>query len=224
MTGSMNGNGGNQPGMNGNQLGGSAPLPQAGADDPSPNEMAVPGVGNIQRGPTDLHTLHAYNKLVHQKLVNADRILGVLRGEMDKLALMQDTVTPEDVISAAGRVVGHGVPARELASLLAEMPSQAGQGLAAWVAQQDQALTQQEAHVAQMKEIAQHRMGVSAVRTMAADEMMARGRRAAAAMGALAPGGGQGPSPPGPPSGGMPQPQMVQMVGTPQNGSQGEGG
>lgn len=223
----MNGNGppgGNGPG-NGNQLGGSAPLPQAGSDDPGPDQMAVPGIGNVQRGPTDLHTLHSYNKLVHQKLVTADRILNAIRGEMDKLSLMQDTVTPEDVIAAAGRVVGHGVPARELASLLADMPSQAGQGLAAWVAQQDQALSQQEAHVSQMKEIAQHRMGVSAVRAMAADEMIARGRRAAAAMGALAPGGGQqGPSPPGPPTGGMPQPQMVQMVGSPQNGSSGEEG
>lgn len=216
MTGSINGNGGNQPGMNGNQLGGGSPLPQAGADDPGPDQMAIPGVGNIQRGPTDLHTLHSYNKIIYQKLVQADRMLGVLRGELDKLALMGDTVAPEDVIASAGRVVGHGVPARELATLLADMPSQAGQGLSAWVAQQDQALTMQEAHVAQMREIAQHRMGVSAVREMAADEVMARGRRTAAAMGAMGPlgPGGQGPSPGGG-GGGMPQPQVVQMAQAP---------
>lgn len=202
----MNGNG------NGNQLGGSAPLPQPGADDPGPDQMAVPGLGNIQRGPTNLHTLHSYNKLVYQKLVQADRMLGVLRGEMDKLALMGDTVAPEDVIAAAGRVVGHGVPARELATLLADMPSQAGQGLSAWVAQQDQGLMQQEAHVAQMREIAQHRMGVSAVREMAADEVMNRGRRTAAAMGALGPGA---EAPPGGGGGGMPQPQVVQMAQAP---------
>lgn len=215
----MNGSNGN-----GNGLGGfSQALPQAGADDPGPDQMAIPGVGNIQRGPTNLHTMHSYNKIVHQKLVQADRMLGVMRDEMDKLALMADTVTPEDVIAAAGRVVGHGVPARELASLLADMPSQAGQGLSAWVAQQDQALTLQESHVAQMRQIAAYRMGVSNMRVAAMDDVINRGKRAAMSMGSLAPGGqgGQGGQGPSPDDAGGGTPQM-QMTGPPGNGGGGE--
>lgn len=209
----MNGTNGTN-GTNGNQLGGSAPLPQAGSDDPGPDEMSIPGLGNIQRGPTNLHTLHSYNKIVFQKLVQADRMLSTIRGEMDKLALMGDTVSPEDVIAAAGRVAGHGVPARELASILAEMPSQAGQGLSAWVTQQDQALTLQEAHVRQMRSIAAYRMGLSNLRVTAAEDIMNRGKRAAVSMGALGPGVQQ----PAPAGGAqqMPQPQVMEMMQAPE--------
>ena len=216
---------------NGNQLGGfdgplgSASLPSPGADSDS---VDVPGVGPIKKGQSVYHTEHAYNRAVYGKLVDAARMLDHIRGEMDKLTVMGDTVTPEDVIGSAGRLVGHGVPARELAQILSDMPTQAGQGLAAWVAQNDALVTQQEAHVAQMREIAQYRMGASAMQVLAANHLMERGQQRAAAAGGLAPrarGGAAAPPAnamaPAAPS--MPQPQIVEMMQGPQP-PQGGGG
>ena len=222
MSDQRNGNGGN-----GNQLGGfgggdpgTAALPQQGG---MTDSVDVPGLGNIKRGESPMHSAHNYNRAVFQKLSSADRMLTHLRDEMDKLAIMGDTVSPEDVIAASGRLVGHGVPARELASILAEMPTQAGQSLAAWVARNDTMLVQQEALVAQMKRVAQHEMGVSAIRQMAAEDMKNANRQQMGRMGQLGgqaaagqPSGAQGSMSPQPEQSGVPEPQMLQMVGGPQ--------
>lgn len=231
MNGSNGGNGDNQ-----NQLGGfgggglgSAALPSQPADDR--DQIDTPDVGKIQRGETPIHTAHAYNKAVYNKTLSAGRMIDHLRVEMDKLSDMGDTVTPEDVVAGAGRLVGHGVPARELASILAEMPTQAGQGLAAWVARNDTLLTQQEALIARQTDMAAHRMAQSALQVIATEHLMGHARNMRAAMpnqGQLAPGqqkamkqnpmGPVGPAAGGSPS--MPQPQIVEMM----QGGQGQGG
>ena len=225
--GNGNGNG------NGNQLGGfsgglgSAPLPPPGGDT---DQIDVPGVGQIPKGQSAFHTEHAANKAVYDKLVSAGHMLDHIREEMDKLSAMGDTVTPEDVVAGAGRLVGHGVRASELAAILSEMPTQAGQGLAAWVAQNDALVTQQEQHVAQMRGIAAYRMGVSAVRVLAANHLQQRAQQRAATMGGLAPrarGAAAAPATAMAPSGagGMPQPQIVEMMQGPQaQGGGGQGG
>jgi len=202
---------------------GNAPLGQNGVNggQPTGDQIAVPGLGNIDRGDTAFHAEHNYNKAVYRKLQQAKATFDHIRVEMDKLVEMGDTVSPEDVVAAAGRVVGHGVPAGDMASLLAQMPTMAGQGLAAWLAQQDQAVRAQEMHIDQVREIAQHRMGVSAFRTLAADHLMRRGQERTEAN-ALAQ---RGAPPAGPPTGplgaapapqGMPQTQVIQMARAPE--------
>lgn len=170
--------------MSDNPLGGGGPPPMG----PAPYQTDA---GPIARGSNPLEDAHAYHKAVHQKISNADRLIKRMREEIDKLVLMGDVVSPEDVVAAAGRVVGHGVPAKEMASLLASMPTQAGQGLAQWVQLQHGQLQQQEAVVAQAKEVALHRMGVSGVRALAASDLQNAARAGTSQMGPLAPGGNQ---------------------------------
>ena len=158
---------------------------------PSQSRMINTSVGMVDRGNHPLEGIANYQKAVYQKITSADRMLTRIREEMDKLTNMGDTISPEDVVAAAGRVVAHGVPAREMATLLAGMPTQAGQGLASWIAQQNVAVQQQEAEVARVREIALHKMGVSAVRAMAAGDVMNQATRASSMMGPLAPGGNQ---------------------------------
>jgi len=157
----------------------------------NPRSVNMSDVGPVDRGSHPLEAISNYHRALYTKITNADRMLSRIREEMDKLTTMGDTVSPEDVIAAAGRVVGHGVPAREMATLLAGMPVQAGQGLASWVQQQNQMVQQQEAEVSRVRELALHQMGVSAVRAMAAGDMINRRKQSSAMLGPLAPGGNQ---------------------------------
>jgi hypothetical protein len=186
---------------------------------PDRDGYPVPGLGNIKKGQTPYHTEHNYNKAMYNKLVNARNMLDRIREEMDRLSEMGDTVAPEDVIAAAGRVAGHGVPARELAQILSTMPTMAGQGLAAWVAQQDMAVTQQERHVDQVSDIAAHRMALSALRTIAVEHLAEEQRR----MSPEAPGRPsqhqairQNPLGPVGPAAPLPGTQVIQMAQRPE--------
>src|SRR5215469_12402864 len=100
-----------------------------------------------QRGGPDQFGLQQRSdiaKAIYGKTVSARNMLDHIRTELDRLTNLADTVTPQDVIGAAGRLVGHGIPAKEMATLLADMPTNAGQGLAAWVQMHDQNARQQE--------------------------------------------------------------------------------
>lgn len=114
---------------------------------------------------------HDGAKAVYDQLSKARGMLDHMRREMDGLVQKGDVVTPDEVISAAGRVVGHGVGAREMAMMLADMPQMAGQGLAAWLAAHDQGIAQQEAHVNQMLMVAAHRYGMAGLGMAAADDV-----------------------------------------------------
>lgn len=130
---------------------------------------------------------HDGAKAVFDQLTKARGMLDHMRREMDGLVQKGDTVGPDEVIAAAGRVVGHGVGAREMAMLLADMPSMAGQGLAAWLAAHDQGIAQQEAHVDQMLQVAGHRYGVASIGLMAASHINSTVKGMIPRAGALAP-------------------------------------
>jgi len=132
-------------------------------------------------------------KAIYQKTVHARSMLDHIRTELDKLTNMADSVSPEDVIGAAGRLVGHGIPAKEMATLLADMPTNAGQGLAAWVGMHDQNARQQEAEVDRITHMARYQMGLAAFRELAGNHILnhhIRPRQAAAQgmAGQMAPG------------------------------------
>jgi len=179
----------------------------------NPRTVNMSDVGPVDRGSHPLEAISNYHKAVYTKITNADRMLSRIREEMDKLTNMGDTISPEDVVAAAGRVVGHGVPAREMATLLAGMPVQAGQGLAAWIQEQNALVQQQEAEVARVREIALHKMGVSAVRSMAAGDVINQARQASSVLGPLAPGGNQAIAPQAPPAGAPPVGAMASSAG-----------
>ena len=90
-----------------------------------------------------------------------------IRTELTTLAKLGDTVTPEDVIKGAGKLVASGMDPMQMASLLADMPTNGGVALANWVAQHAQAMTQKEAQFGQVHAQARHESGVAALRLLA---------------------------------------------------------
>lgn len=202
-------------------------VPGGGGPD---NMSPVPGGSGNRNDPVEqLKAQEAYAKSLYQTVTKSRNMLDHLRREMDSLTQMGDTVTPEDVISAAGRVVGHGVPAKELATILADMPPMGGQGLAAWLTAHDASITQQEQHVAQMQALTQHQMGQASLKVLAGLHMQKRAREVGAASaeaaltaGPLAPRGraGQGSrpvlAPPGQGPAGVPATSVIQTEQRPQ--------
>jgi hypothetical protein len=113
---------------------------------------------------------------------------------------MGDTVRPENVIEAAGRLVGHGIGATQLAQIMSDMPAMGGEGLASWIRAHDVTVSNAEQQLAQENAVLQHRMGVAGIKSLAAthlhQEMMQGARPIGPApsnslMGSGPPAGGQ---------------------------------
>lgn len=100
------------------------------------------------------------------KLQEGKAMLGHLRTEFDSLMAMGDNVTPEDVIKAAGNLVGKGGDPMQLANKLADMP-QGGQAIEAWIQQQATQLGQSEKMLDQQLALARHSAGNAALHLIA---------------------------------------------------------
>lgn len=101
-----------------------------------------------------------------KKLEEDRAMLDHLRTEFTSLLAMGDNVTPEDVIKAAGALVGKGGDPMALASKLADMP-QGGQAIAAWVKQNADSLTASERQVEQQLAVSRHGAGAAALHLLA---------------------------------------------------------
>lgn len=168
------------------------------------------------RGPDELglKQQHDVARATYDKVKDSRRMLDHIRVELDKLADMADTVTPQDVIGAAGRLVGHGVPAREMAVLLSDMPQGAGQGLASWIQAHDMLARQQEAEVDRVANISRHRLGVTALKDLAGEHALGRMRGQQVSTPQAA--GQLGPQPRPGLGGGMPQTSVMQVAQRPE--------
>src|SRR5215467_14499866 len=168
------------------QIGGPAPFGRVNLPANPPSGGPPPSEGPPSRGrsggppgPMDeLMARHDYVKSQHDILTKARGMLDHMRREMDQLTRMGDTVQPTDVIAAAGRLVGHGVGARELATIMADMPTAGGQGLAAWLAAHDAGVTQQEGHVEMMLNLTGHALGQTSMQILAGIHMHQRAAQA----------------------------------------------
>jgi hypothetical protein len=97
-------------------------------------------------------------------------------GEVQQLQALGDTVTPENVIQGAGKLVAAGESPQQMAALLADMPQGSGEVLQGWLAQHAQQL---QAALAQLKPYhkdAAHQLGVNALHGLIAHSMINRGR------------------------------------------------
>lgn len=106
--------------------------------------------------------------------MKAHGVMDSLREELDELMGKGDMVRPEDVIQAAGRMMGHesgAFGAEDMARLLSDMPTIGGQGLATWIRMHDIGIRQVEAKLAQDTAFKQHRMGVTAIKSLAASTL-----------------------------------------------------
>lgn len=103
--------------------------------------------------------------------MRAQEVLDHLRAELDQLMERGDTVRPEHVIEAAGRLVGHGIGATQLATIMSDMPAQGGEGLASWIRMHDVTITNAEQSLAMENNVLRHGLGVQALRSMAATHL-----------------------------------------------------
>ena len=136
---------------------------------------------------SDVYVMHDRLRAAYEKLSELDGQYRRVRGEMDGLVKLGDMVDPDDVVKAAGRLVGHGLGAESIAEIMATMPPNGGQPLAAWVQQQDQRFGVMEQQLAGMKDGIQHQLLVAGVRVLAAEHII----------------GPQGPQPSKAPSNGL---------------------
>lgn len=144
---------------------GGVPAPQASpanglqAQPPSPQQGPSLPSAMMQH----FHGQQEAAKQVFDKLTAAQRQVRATKAELDKLVAMKDTVTQDDVVKAAGGMVAAGIPAVQVAGILAEMPDN-GEALEAWLASKDQKVSAQLDQVNQAVTGARYKLGLSALR------------------------------------------------------------
>jgi hypothetical protein len=160
--------------------------PAAGAPPPPPGGNPLmpggpgpngPGAGNggMPTSLADIHqTLHGAHgqaKAAYDQTGKALGILDHMRQGLERLADKGDMVTPEDIISEAGKLVAHGIDPMALAGVLAEMPEQGGgEALGGWVMSHAIQAAQAEQQVMAAHEAARHQMGVTALHVIMAHD------------------------------------------------------
>jgi hypothetical protein len=168
---------------------------------PMPNQ-AGPGPAGQAGAPQQPMSLEQVGRMMHNQYkdgMKAQEVLDHLRTELDQLLDYGDMVRPEQVIEAAGRLVGHGIGATQLAQIMSDMPAIGGEGLASWVRMHDVTVTNAEQALIQQNNLVGHRLGMVGMRMLAQQHVMDRiglhmqaARDAAQTMGPLGPGGSGG--------------------------------
>jgi len=157
---------------------GPAPRPEGASINAPPEPPSAPPSGNAMLPPSkagqpfaDVHQNLKYAQNRFDTNMKAQRVLDHLRVELDQLMEMGDMVRPENVIESAGRLVGHGIGATQLAQIMSDMPAQGGEGLASWIRMHDVTITNAERQLAQQTSVIQHQLGVAGIRSIAATHM-----------------------------------------------------
>ena len=144
--------------------GGPSLNPQTAGPTPSPGQ----GPNFVQQ----LQQAHDQSKAQMSSLQKKVSQMKAIRGEFDRLMSLGDTISPEDVIEAAGSLVGAGFGPDEIASMLSQAPLQGGgQALAQWVAQDEAQVKQSEQQLqAAMKQQTIH-LGIAGMTNLHANHV-----------------------------------------------------
>ena len=124
--------------------------------------------------------------------------------EVEKLVDMGDSVTLDDVVSAAGKMVGFGLTATAIASLLAgagggpPVPQKEGQALASWCKTQAEQLEQRKQQVTVALDKARHAALVSGEHILQATHVGGTQGAESGAQSAMSPASTSAPSPSNP--------------------------
>jgi hypothetical protein len=114
-----------------------------------------------------LQGAHESASAMYKKTGEASDHVETMVGELGDLAKLGPSVTPDDVIDAAGRLAANSASSpHELAAALADMP-EGGEALASWVQQHLQRYQQMAQQVAQAHAVIRHETAVSAMRRLA---------------------------------------------------------
>lgn len=125
-----------------------------------------------QLGPIGLlHQQHDMLRAQFGRLSEARQLLDHTRMTLDGLLELGDMVTPDDVVKASGRLVGHGFGSAAMAELLSSMPAVGGQPLMDWLQKHDADVTQREAHMSAVEQTLGHHLAVTGLRVLAAQHL-----------------------------------------------------
>jgi hypothetical protein len=116
----------------------------------------------------DVHQNFRQVQTQYKDGMRAQEVLDHLRVELDTLMDQGDMIRPEHVIEAAGRLVGHGLGAAQLAQIMSDMPATGGEGLASWIRMHDLVISNAEQQLSQENEILRNRLGVAGIRSLSA--------------------------------------------------------
>lgn len=160
--------------MSGSDSGGNGANPLMPMQGASPGEPSgSPEAPGVHPALADTHSqASAQFDATTKAVARMDKI----RTELTGLAKKGSAVTPEDVIQGAGKLVGGGEDPMQLASLMADMPTNGGDALAAWVAQHAATTAANEAKLKSAHDVARHSLGVASVHKLAAQSMMPQGQ------------------------------------------------
>jgi hypothetical protein len=103
----------------------------------------------------------------YDKLKAGQQMLDKVRKGLDTLVKLGDTISQEDVIKVAGKLVAAGLTPEGMATLLSEMPEKS-EMLQEWIAKHDQDVTQREQQLNQMTDQYRHQMGAMAMEQLVA--------------------------------------------------------
>jgi hypothetical protein len=144
------------------------PMPEASAE--AQADMPMAGEAAPQR-PMSLEDDFERSQAAYEAASAAKEKLDAMQHELTQLGKKADVVTGDEVIQAAGRLIAKGLDVTQMASLLADMPSQNGQLLAEWLGSQKAEVDQAQAQFAPVYEVVKHDMGITALRLMAHNTM-----------------------------------------------------
>jgi hypothetical protein len=141
----------------------------------SPPASPMPGPGNIMQAAQQAH-MQAVGLFDQTGKFMAH--IQNMSQELASLSKLGDSVTAEDVIQTAGRLVAGGAfTPGEAAAILSDMPTSGGQALASWVGMHLQQNLQTAQQVAQVHSVARHEMGISGLRLLQMDHQGQLGRQ-----------------------------------------------
>lgn len=101
----------------------------------------------------------------YAKLSGARDMLDAVQEQMDGLVSKFDTVSPEDVMTSAGKLVAAGLTPEAVAGMLADMPDNS-QALQDWVAKHAKDVAQRSEQLDALLGETRHQMGVVGLRQL----------------------------------------------------------
>jgi hypothetical protein len=163
---------------------------QVGPETPTLGQLpSPPSASGIPLSADHASTLASQSSAHYSALAKADKMASVARKQLDKLSGMGDSVSPEDVIDSAGKMVASGIDPMQMAGVLADMPEGSGEALAGWVAQHAKAAEVKYAQLQQALAASRHAMGVAALHDLVGHQLPGR-PQAASPPNPLMPGNG----------------------------------
>ena len=143
--------------------GGGRTPPQTAGVAPAGGPPTPPGGGGVDpgEGPPSMERAGRMLKAQLDQGMKAQGVLDHLRTELDQLMDMGDMVRPEQVVEAAGRLVGHGIGATQLAAIMSDMPAVGGEGLASWIRMHNVTVTNAEQQLMQENNLVRHQLGMA---------------------------------------------------------------